>query len=287
MQVTLVKIQAVAKSRRSVQPLKRHQRDAAKLLIVQQQRKQQQPQEKCGKEKCSSQAAATRKRNARKKTASKRTRRTSAKKNTRSRASYKAAAKKAAATRKRNASKRRTAAKKAAATRRRNSSKRRTASKRRAVARRNPDVARRLPVVGKSKYAKMFDAEMKMSAHGAQTFKKAGLVQKAVQVSGGISGYGYGGTFTQMGHGFSENTLISSAAGGVTGLAGINLTSYAVNKVMGDMLLKGHEKKHHTNFTKGWRVRISRCRYQHGHQFANNALRSFLWRTLVLERYPW
>lgn len=200
-------------------------------------------------------AAATRKRNASKKT--RRTvRKSSAKKNTRSRASYRAAAKKAAATRKRNASKRRTAAKKAAATRRRNSSKRKTASKRRAVARRNPDVARRLPVVGKSKYAKMFDAEMKMSAHGAQDFKKAGLIQKAVQVSGGISGYGYGGTFTQMGHGFSENTLISSGAGAVTGLAGITLSSYAVNKVMGDMLLKGHEKKHHTfaNFTKGWRV---------------------------------
>ena len=199
-------------------------------------------------------AAATRRRNASKKTSTRKTtKRTS--KNTRSRASYRAAAKKAAATRKRNASKRRTAGKKAAATRRKNAGKRKTASKRRAVARRNPDVARRLPVVGKSKYAKMFDAEMKMSAHSAQDFKKAGLIQKAVQVGGGISGYGYGGTFTQWGHGMSENILLSSGAGVVSGLAGVTLSSYAVNKGA-DMVLKGHEKKHHTfaNLTKGFRV---------------------------------
>jgi hypothetical protein len=127
---------------------------------------------------------------------------------------------------------------------------------RRNPSRKNPDVAQRLPVVGKSKTAKWFDGEMKMNAHGAQKWGSQKLTQKAVTTVGAFSGYGYGGTFTQMGQGMSENALLGSGAGIVTGLAGTTLSSWAVNKVFGEMLLKGHEGKHHTfaNFTKGWRV---------------------------------
>jgi len=97
---------------------------------------------------------------------------------------------------------------------------------------------------------------MKMNAHGAQKWGSQKLTQKAVTTVGAFSGYGYGGTFTQMGQGMSENALLGSGAGIVTGLAGTTLSSWAVNKVFGEMLLKGHEGKHHTfaNFTKGWRV---------------------------------
>lgn len=209
----------------------------------------------------------------------KRTRR-SAKKSSKKAASAKrsAAAKKAWATRRRNAKaaarktrsnpkktssksaaakKRSAAAKKAWATRRRNAkAAARKKSARKNPSRKNPDVAQRLPVVGKSKTAKWFDGEMKMNAHGAQKWGSQKLTQKAVTSIGAFSGYGYGGTFTQLGQGMSENAILGSGAGIVTGVAGTTLSSWAVNKVFGEMLLKGHEGKHHTfaNFTKGWRV---------------------------------
>ena len=202
----------------------------------------------------------------------------------RSKASYKAAAKKAAATRKRNAAKRSAAAKKAAATRKRRSRKssttrkakrskasyrkaakkaaatrRRNAGKRRrnsSTRRRNPDVVQRVPVIGDMKIAKQADKEIAIATPGSQKFGKASLPQKAVQIIGGTTGYGYGGSSTQMGQNFSDNAIIGSGVGVITGVGGIAGTSYLVNTIMGDMLLKKHENKHHTfaNFTKGWKV---------------------------------
>jgi len=128
---------------------------------------------------------------------------------------------------------------------------------RRNPSRRNPvNVVERVPVVGKTKFAKIADSEIAPMAHGAQKWKSSSMPQKAVQVVGGFTGYGYGGSFTQMGQNFSDNALFGSAAGVVTGVGGIAASSWLVNTVFGDMLLKGHENKHHTfaNFTKGWKV---------------------------------
>lgn len=177
-----------------------------------------------------------------------------------------AAAKKAWRTRRRNAAARKTrsnpkkrtsasrskAAKKAAATRKRNASR-----KSRRTTRKNPvNVVERVPVIGKMKIAKTADKEISPMAHGAQKWKTSSMPQKAVQVVGGFTGYGYGGSFTQMGQNFSDSALIGSGAGLITGVGGIAATSWAVNTVMGDMLLKKHEGKHHTfaNFTKGWKI---------------------------------
>jgi len=106
------------------------------------------------------------------------------------------------------------------------------------------------------KIAKTMDSEIAPMAHGAQKWNNAGMGQKAVQVVGGWTGYGYGGSFTQMGQNFSENALIGSGVGVISGVGGIAATSWAVNQVFGDMLMKSHENKHHTfaNFTKGWKM---------------------------------
>ena len=112
-----------------------------------------------------------------------------------------------------------------------------------------------MPVIGKMKIAKTADSEIAPMAHGAQNWKSASMTQKAVQVVGGWTGYGYGGSFAQMGQNFSENALIGSGVGVITGVGGIAASSWAVNQVFGDMLMKKHEGKHHTfaNFTKGWK----------------------------------
>jgi len=135
--------------------------------------------------------------------------------------------------------------------------KKTTTRKRKAKARRNPvDVVQRVPVIGDMGFARTADSEIAPMAHGAQKWGNSSMGQKAVQVVGGFTGYGYGGSFTQMGQGMSENVLLGSGAGLVTGVGGIAATSWAVNTLFGDMLLSNHENKHHTfaNFTKGWKV---------------------------------
>ena len=122
--------------------------------------------------------------------------------------------------------------------------------------RRNPDVVQKMPIVGKTGYAKWFDGQMGLNANGAQKWSSQKLTQKAVTTIGGFAGYGYGGAYTQFGQGLNDNAYIGSGIGLITGVAGTTLSSWGTNKIFGEMLFKGHERKHHTfaNLTKGWRV---------------------------------
>ena len=100
-------------------------------------------------------------------------------------------------------------AKRKAASRRKNPS-----TRRRRTARKNPTtVVEKVPVIGKTKFAKKADKEISPMAHGAQKWKSSSMPQKAVQVVGGFTGYGYGGSFTQMGQNFSDSALLGSGAG--------------------------------------------------------------------------
>ena len=164
-----------------------------------------------------------------------------------------AAAKKAWRTRRRNA---------AAKARKANPSKRKKSAKRKNSRRKNPAMAnvmkkpvQSMPIIGDMKIAKKADSEIAIDAHGAQKWKSAGLAQKSVMTVGGLTGYGYGASFAQMGQELADNVIVSSAAGVVTGVGGLAASSYLVNKVGGDMLFSKHEKKNHTfaNFTKGWK----------------------------------
>lgn len=105
-------------------------------------------------------------------------------------------------------------------------------------------------------YRNWFTGEMSSNAHGAQKWGSQKITQKAVTTVGGVAGYIDGGYFTQIGQGMSDNALIGSGVGIATGVAGTTLSSWVVNKVLGEMVFKGHESKNHTfaNFTKGWRT---------------------------------
>ena len=113
----------------------------------------------------------------------------------------------------------------------------------------------RLSAIGDTKIAKKADSEIAPMAHGAQKWVDSSMGQKAVQVAGGFTGYGYGGYFTQTGQDMSENVLLGTGAGLITGVGGLAATSWTVNTFFGNMLFKKHEEKHHTfaNFTKGWK----------------------------------